>query len=138
MRWVPFLSGILESGQFLEPAQPRPSDPSLKQAALGSPCPVPPCRPPLKPASGHGGQVLGDPGRRSGGLRQRRHQPHVAGHLLGGRAESHLGVEWLGVGPQLGAHLPLSFSGEGSPTKIDYGKKGYPYSDLSTGGPSLL
>ena len=26
--------------------------------------------------------------------------------------------------------------GEGSPTKIDYGKKEYPYSNLSTGGPS--
>ena len=29
-----------------------------------------------------------------------------------------------------------SFLGEGSPTKIDYRKKGYPYSKLSTGGPS--
>ena len=34
------------------------------------------------------------------------------------------------------ALLPL-FLGEGSPSKIDYGKKGYPYSNPSTGGPSL-
>ena len=31
---------------------------------------------------------------------------------------------------------PLFWKGEGSPTKIDYRKKGYPYSDLSTGGPT--
>ena len=30
-----------------------------------------------------------------------------------------------------------SFLGEGSPTKIDSRKKGHPYSNLSTGGPSL-
>ena len=40
------------------------------------------------------------------------------------------------VGPPV---VPLShpfFCWEGSPTKIDYRKKGYPYSFLSTGGPS--
>ena len=33
---------------------------------------------------------------------------------------------------------PTFFGWEGSPTKINYGKKGYPYSNLSTGGPSQL
>ena len=32
--------------------------------------------------------------------------------------------------------LVYPFLGEGSPTEIDYRKKGYPYSNLSTGGPS--
>ena len=33
---------------------------------------------------------------------------------------------------------PFVLLGEGSPTKIDYSKKGYPYSNLSTGGPSYF
>ena len=37
------------------------------------------------------------------------------------------------LGPPVEPFYP--FSGEGSPTKIDYRKKGYPYSNLSTGGP---
>ena len=38
---------------------------------------------------------------------------------------------------QLGALFTVSFLvGRGFPTKIDYRKKGYPYSNLSTGGPS--
>ena len=37
------------------------------------------------------------------------------------------------LGPPVVPFYP--FLGEGSPTKIDYRKKGYPYSNLSTGGP---
>ena len=32
-------------------------------------------------------------------------------------------------------YISFFFLGGGSPTKIDYRKKGYPYSNLSTGGP---
>ena len=39
---------------------------------------------------------------------------------------------WLG--PPRSALLPI-FDWEGAPTKIDYRKKGYPYSNISTGGP---
>ena len=38
------------------------------------------------------------------------------------------------LGPQVVPVYP--FLGEGSPTKIDHRKRGYPYSNLSTGGPS--
>ena len=40
----------------------------------------------------------------------------------------------LYLGPPVVPFYP--FLGKGSPTKIDYRKKGYPYSTLSTGGPS--
>ena len=41
-----------------------------------------------------------------------------------------------GLGPPVVPFL-TNFSGRGSPTKIDYGRKiGYPYFNLSTGGPS--
>ena len=39
------------------------------------------------------------------------------------------------LGPPVVPFYP--FLGEGSPTEIDYRKKRYPYSILSTGGPSL-
>ncbi|CAJ1445465.1 unnamed protein product [Effrenium voratum] len=52
------------------------------------------------------------------------------------RAESRPGTVQLV--PQLGALLPFLFWGEGSPTKNRQKNKiGYPYSKLSTGGPSL-
>ena len=43
------------------------------------------------------------------------------------------------VGPSVVSFYPFfvtPFLGEGSPTKIDCRKKGYPYSNLSTAGPS--
>ena len=40
------------------------------------------------------------------------------------------------LGPPVAPFYP--FFGEGSPTKIDYRKNKYPYSILSTGGPSFL
>ena len=40
------------------------------------------------------------------------------------------------LGPTSSALLSF-FWGEGSPAKVDYRKKGYPYSNLSTGGPSI-
>ena len=40
------------------------------------------------------------------------------------------------VGPPVVPFLTPFFGWEGSPTKIDYRKKRYPYSNLSTGAPS--
>ena len=45
-----------------------------------------------------------------------------------------LGNEGEELGPPVVPFLN-PFWGEGSPTKIDYRKKGYPFSSLSTGGP---
>ena len=39
--------------------------------------------------------------------------------------------------PRFPSSALLPFWGEGSPTKIDYRKKGHPFSNLSTGGPSF-
>ena len=55
---------------------------------------------------------------------------HKSGHKP---LQSNRGHKPLTRSPSSGL---LSFLGEGSPTKIDYKKKSYPYSNLSTGGPS--
>ena len=41
------------------------------------------------------------------------------------------------LGPPDRRPFTVSFLEEGSPTKVDYRKKEYPYSNLSTGGPRL-
>ena len=77
--------------------------------------------------------------------RKRRQPSGTESHpgvLLGGKEchPSHQGAscELRSVrllGPPVVPFYP--FLGEGSPTKIDYRKKGYPYVNLSTKGPSL-
>ena len=60
-------------------------------------------------------------------------------HLLKYRAKCHAQTSLtlcIYLGPPVVPFYP--FWGEGSPTKIDHTKKGYPYSSLSTGGPRYI